>query len=460
MQRITTRITIALTMILSAGAWAGTLPDAVLARAYDDIAPTIGLVEFSMDITNPNTGDRSKRDRNALGLVVSSKGLVMTHGHMIVENADPFNVTVTLGEGTDQKEYEAEVLPKPDDVNVAFVQLKSDTPLNLPYCRFDSAGLSVGESVAIYGILGEPFDYKPALLEKRIGAVLEKPRKTYVLDDAVRFGYVGGPAVDSRGRVVGVIGFDLSRNEGGELYVRSGHPLLYQTALFQKYINNPPQEGAQEEAGDEAWLGVFTQPLTDAFARYWNIDRDGGLIVSTVVPGSPADAAGFKSGDIITSFDGTPIRARQDRDVLDFTKLVRETGAAKNVDVEILRDGQPETINLDLGIRPRSSQDADEYEDETFGLTVRELTTDVRIRLNLPENVEGVIVRSVKSGGVAQLGKMMPGAIIMGFGDHPVRTIEDFKEAVEKVLAEKPDEVAVFARVGPATGFFRLEPRW
>lgn len=117
-------------------------------------------------------------------------------------------------------------------------------------------------------------------------------------------------------------------------------------------------------------------------------------------------------------------------------------------------------IQVNLGTRPRSAQEAGEYEDPFFGLTVREITTDVRIALNLPENTQGVIVRRVKSGSAAQLGKMRPGVVIMRVADYPVTTIEEFQAAVEKVAANKPAEVVVFGRFGPATGFFRLEPRW
>ena len=262
-----------------------------------------------------------------------------------------------------------------------------------------------------------------------------------------------------RGRVVGVIGFDLSSSEGGDLYVRSGHPLVYQASLFKKYINNPPNK-EQKEDKDDAWLGVFTQPLTEDLAEYWGLDLDGGLVVSTVVPNSPAAASGFQSGDIITTFAGTPIRAKQDRDVLGFTKLVRETGAGADVQVKILRDGEAMDLDLKLGIRPQNSQDAAEYEDELFGLTVRELTQDVRIALNLSEDVQGVIVRRVRSGSMAQIARMRPGVIIMNIGDYPVTNLDEFKAAIEKVSEAKPNEVPVFARLGSATGFFRLQPRW
>jgi serine protease Do len=433
----------------------------VLSRAFEHIAAAVGLVEYTAEITNESSGEISRRDSNALALVVSPDGLVMTHGHMVLDNKQPFTIKVVLGEGENEKEYEATLLKKPDDVNIVFLRLQSETPLNLPYVSFEESGaLGVGAPVAFFGVLGEAFDNRCLLSEARVGAVLEKPRRTYCLDSTIRFGFVGGPVIDTKGRTAGVIGFDLSRQEGGDLHVRHGHPLIYQTALFRKYIEHPPSETEVHDKEADAWLGVFTQPLTSDYSAYWGLDREGGLIVSTVVKPSPANDAGLRRGDIIIAFDGTPIRAQQDRDVAGFTRLVRETEPGKEVIVRVLRGGKPLTLTLALGERPRSAQDADEYEAPYFGLTVREITTDVRIALNLDEEVRGVIVRRVESGSAAQLAKMRPGIIILRFGDYPVTGIESFREAVEKVAEARPEEVPVFARYGPATGFFRLEPRW
>ena len=434
---------------------------AALEDGFNRLTPAIGLVRYTHEVTNPNSGEITKRDNMGLALVVSADGLVMTHGHMVLENAQPFNIKVVLGTGDNEREFAATLLKKPDDVNVVFLRIKSDTPLNLPHVRFDvGTPLRLGDPVALYGVLGDPLDYARCLYEARIGAVLDKPRRTYCLDDAVRFGFVGAPVMDTAGRLAGVVGFDLARNEGGDLYARSGHPLVYQAALFQKYIASPPSETDIDTGGDQAWLGVFTQPLTDEFAEYLNLPREGGLIISTIVPGSPAATAGLQVGDVVTEFNGTPIRAKLDRDVLGFTQLVREAGAGKEVLVKMVRAGQPLECRVPLGTRPRSAQEAGEYEDPYFGLTVREITTDVRIALNLPENVQGVIVRRVKSGSAAQLGKMRPGVVVLRVAEYPVTSIEEFQAAVEKVAAAKPSEVVVFGRFGSATGFFRLEPRW
>lgn len=451
---------LAVVFALSAPASDG-FDSALLKKAYGQLTPAIGIVKYSSEVINAGTGETTKRDSNALALVVSPAGLVMTHGHMKMENSQPFNISVVLGQGDAEKDYEAELLGKPGDLNVVFLQLKSAEPLNLPHVTFsDASSLGLAEPVAVLGLLGDTLDFNRAIHIGRVSSVLEKPRVTYCLDDAVRFGFVNGPVIDTAGRVVGVVGFDLSTAEGGELYTRSGHPLVFQTALFAKYIQTPPNGSAAPAGAGDAWLGVFTQPLTDDFAKYWKMDDRGGLIVSTVVPGSPADLGGLKQGDVITSFNEVPIRARQDRDVMGFTQLVRETGAGKTAPVKVLRKGETIDLSVTLAERPRSAGDAEEYEDNVFGLTVRELTRDVRIRLNLSEEVQGVIVRTVKSGSTAQLGKMQPGVIVMAIGEQPVRNLEEYKAAVAKVQEQKPTEVAVFARLGSETGFFRLEPVW
>lgn len=433
-----------------------------LQASFARYAPAVGYVRYTHEITNPNTGESTKRDNLAPALVVSRDGLVMTHGHMVLENAQPFNIRVILGKSDEEKEYGALLLKKPDDVNIAFLRIQSEEPLNLPFVRFSTDALpTLGAPLSMIGLMGDTMDYAHCVYEARIGAILEKPRLTLCFDEALRFGFVGGPVIDLAGRVVGVVGLDLNRNEGGDLYVRSGHPLLYQAALFQRYIDNPPGP-AESTSGSEtdAWLGVFTQPLTDAFAAYWGLPKDGGLIISTVVPGSPAAAADLRPGDVIVEFNGTPIRTKLDREVIGFTKLVRDAGAGQEVLVRVLRGGQPVESHIKLAVRPRSSGEATEYEDTVLGLTVREITTDLRIALNLPEEVQGVIVRRVKPGSAAEIGKMRPSVVVMRIGDYPIASIEDFKAAVERTSAEKPAQVIVFGRYGPATGFFRLEPRW
>ncbi|MCX5757015.1 MAG: PDZ domain-containing protein [Candidatus Hydrogenedentes bacterium] len=435
---------------------------AMIAKTYAEWAPAIALVQYSSEITDPATGESSKRDSSSLGLVVTPAGLVMGPGHMQLENAEPFNITVTVGHGDSEQKYDATVLKKPEDINVCFMRIQSDKPLNLPSIAFArDTRLAIGDPILLIGLYSETLDYARGVFTCRVGAVLDKPRTTYCIDSSLRFGFVGGPVVNAQGKVAGVVGFDLTPAEGGDLYVHSGHPLVFQTELFRKYIESPPGKAVTGgPVGEEAWLGIFTQPLYDDFAEYWNLPKKGGIVVSSVMAGSPAEQAGLKAGDVIVGINSVDIHPKFDREVVGFTKLVREIGVGKTVPLRVLRVGKPLDLQITLAALPKSARDAGEYKDEVFGLTVRELTTDVRILLNLGEDVKGVIVRRVKSGSIANLAGMHPGIIIMDLGHNVIASLDDFKKAVAKLALDKPKEVSAFCRAGAETGFFRLEPRW
>lgn len=449
------------TAVFAAASPAQEMTRELLSRSYEEISPAVCLINYSSEITNLSSGVVNRRNSNSMGLIVAPDGLIIAHGHMVLENSQPFNIRVTVGEGDNEKKYDAEVLKKPDDVNVVFLRIQSDEELDLPYVTFDiDVSLGLGEEISMIGVLGSTLDYSRAIYTRRIGSVLEKPRTTYCIDDAISFGFVGAPVINGEGKVVGITGFDLSSTEGGDLYVRSGHPLIYQAELFQGYIDNPPAEEDGENDESDAWIGIFTQPLTDDLAEYWGLEKDGGIVVSTIMPGSPAEMGGLQRGDVIVNFDGTPIKAKLDREVLGFTKLVREAGPNKEVALKLFRDMSPMDLSITLGERPKGSRDAGEFTDTIFGLTVREITTDVRIQLNLADDVQGVMVRRVKSGSSANIAGIRPGMIVLNFADIPVSSIENFEKASKQVAAKKPKEFTVFCKVGPRTRFFRVEPRW
>lgn len=451
---------VAMLLTHAAGALGG-IQAATVEQAHERVAPALCVVSYGIERTHPATGQVDRSTGSTMGLIVSPDGLVMVRGHMQIENVEPFNVRVRVGEGEDEQEYPARVLRKPDDVNVMFLKIEPDTPRTFPHVSFQrGVNLNLGEPIMVFGILGDSFDNARGVQGRFVGSILDSPRRYYGLDAPVPNGFIGGPCLDANGRLVGVIGYDLTREQGGDLYTRAGYPLIYQSDLFARYIDTPPGEHEITDSPEDAWLGVFTQPLTDDLANYWNVPAEGGIIISTLVENSPAQTAGLQRGDIVKRFNGNAVRARQDRDVLGFTQLVREAGVGTDAEVEILRDGEPMTLTVTLVPRPTAAADALEFEDEVFGLTVRELTTDVRIMLNIGPDVEGVIVRRVKSGSWADLAQMRPGAIVLEFGGIPVSSIEDFRAAVERVAAERPAEVAVFCRVGQRTGFFRLQPRW
>jgi len=431
-------------------------------KTTDDFMPAICKVNYAMEIRNNQSGEMTRRNATAIGLIVSESGIVMTHGHMHLDNRKPLSIKIKIGSGDDEKEYEAVALKKPDDVNIFFLQIESDDEdEKFPYLTFKADETSkIGEPLLSVGLLGPALDYEPGIQAHRIGAIIDDPRLTYCLDRPISFGYIGGPAINQAGDIVGVLGFELTSAEGGDIYTRSGQPMMFQTDLFKKYIDTPPSKESLNGDSDDAWLGVFTQPLTEDFAEYWDLPNEGGVIVSTVIAGSPAQRSGLKSGDVIMSFNERRVTAKQPQDINAFTKMVRESPLEEPLPLKLYREGKPVDIALTLTKRPKAGKDANEFEDKIFGITARELTTDVRIGLNLADDVEGVIIRAVKSGSPAAVGRLRPNFIVMQFGGHEVKNLEDFQAAVDAVSKEKPEEITVFCRVGANTAFFRMQPRW
>ena len=122
--------------------------------------------------------------------------------------------------------------------------------------------------------------------------------------------------------------------------------------------------------------------------------------------------------------------------------------------------GEATEATITLTVRPKSARDASEYEDERLGLTVREITVDVRIRLNLAEGVQGVIVRRVPSGSPANQAQLRAGMVILRVGGESFANLEEFEAISHRLAEEKPAEITLFCRVGANTAFFRIQPRW
>ncbi len=428
---------------------------------FEKFKPALAVVNYSIEYYDPGRQQDVKHDLHCLGVVVDPSGLVMVRGHVSLANVKPFNVRVRLGSGA---RYDGTVLEKDKRINVAFVKLVPgadggrQAELELPFVLFArNPSLNVGDEVMVLGILPEVLDFERTFQVRRVASVIETPRRVYVTDLPVPYGMTGGPVINAGGEAVGVIGYDLDPREGGEIYVRSGYPLIYTANLFQHLIDNPPTE---QKESQEAWIGVFTQPLTDDFAEYWRLDKTGGVIISTVIQNSPAERAGMLRGDIIRMFDGEPVNAKERTDVRDFTRMVRESGAGRTVPVTVLRNGKPVELSVLLEEAPKTAAEAEKYEDENFGFTVREITADFIIVGDLDPGIKGLVVDRVEAAGWASLAGLLPGDILREFAGKQVTSIEELKPILDEVKAEKPKEVMIFIERRGRTGFLRIEPDW
>ncbi|HAR51181.1 MAG TPA: serine protease, partial [Roseovarius nubinhibens] len=157
----------------------------------------------------------------------------------------------------------------------------------------------------------------------------------------------------------------------------------------------------------------------------------------TDVPEGPAMDGGMKSGDVILSFDG--------KDVEDTRGLVRRVGNAevgKAVRVVVFRDGKTTTLKVTLGRREEAEgtvpaaqmQDAEDpapVERDVLGLTLSEMSDELRQQLDLKPEANGLVVRDVDPESEAYEKGLRGGDVITEAGQQSLATVEDFETRIE-----------------------------
>jgi S1-C subfamily serine protease len=198
------------------------------------------------------------------------------------------------------------------------------------------------------------------------------------------------------------------------------------------------------------------QALDKDLIEYWGLPVSGGIIIGNVVEGSPARSAGIRQGDILTRFGGEEIRITDNSQLGDFRKRVERMAAGEEVAAQIYRDGKPVDITIQLGDAPTSAALAEDYEDDDFGLTVRELTMDVRQAMNLERDLQGVFIEGTEDSGWADVAGLYPQDIILAINGVRVASVADVRDAIEDIKHRRDPEAIFFVMRPPDTLFLRV----
>jgi serine protease Do len=274
-------------------------------------------------------------------------------------------------------------------------------------------------------------------------------------DAAINPGNSGGPLVDMNGRVVGVNSAIVTGSRGND-GVGFAIPIDLAAQVAEKLI----KDGKVRRARIGLQLGV----LSPSMAKQLGLEpQTKGVLVESVLPGSPADKAGLKSGDVITDFNDTPVVS-----LPGFRFSVAASDVGKSYELTYYRDGKKRTTTIApapedqvrFAQERESSSRSDSSKPEPaktaindFGLEVQPLTTDLAKSLGLSAELQGLLVSSVKEGSPAEAAGIEAGNVITKVvrdrKPQPVRTVQEFQE-----LTEKADEIAVFVQSGENLGRF------
>jgi serine protease Do len=407
---------------------------------------------------------RSPRDdtvvQNSLGsgVIVTNEGHIITNSHVVTdrEGNQVDQIEVQLSDGQTKK---ARLVGADSEVDLAV--LKIDDPNVKPLKLADSDMVQPGDFVLA---IGNPFGFEETVTDGIISSK-GRPNRTDFFGDliqtnaAINPGNSGGPLINLRGEVIG-INTAIASTTGGSQGIGFAIPSnTVRTALESLLKQGRIIRG---------YLGIQTRALQPDET---NSDTDG-VPVAGVTPGSPAALAGVQPGDVIHKFDG--------RDVKNFEALrtfVAQTPLNKQVDLEVLRNGKPLKVKTQIkeqpidyqssGVTPRRNQPEPQpqrpgkpNDQEAAGgplasIHVEELTPETAQQLDLPANVQGVVVNGVDpDSGVAELRK---GDVIEEVNQQPVTSVADYNKIVASLDPSKPQVLSVCR--GRMRSFLVLRPR-
>ena len=369
----------------------------------------------------PGGGDIRQRSLGS-GVIVDSKGYIITNRH-VVDKADRIRVKLKDDPPGDLG-HEAKVIGVDEETDLAVIKI--DINKSLPTAKLgNSDGVEVGDwALAI----GSPFALENTVTAGIISAkgrsniVPQRQFQSFIQTDAaINPGNSGGPLVDMAGQVIGI---NTAIITGGQGYEGVGFALP--SNLVAKVYNDLIGPEHKVSRGS---IGVTFQAVPNpAVARVYG--GGGGVTLSDVVKGSPADEAGLKVGDTITTIDGKKI-ASGDELVNDISG--RKPGT--KIAVGYIRNGKTDTAQVTVGSRSKlfgsqlglddeGGEQAEPVESK-LGVTVDTLTAQLAERMQI-DSKKGVIVTDVKPGSFADDVGLSRGMIVLEVNKQPVNTVADF----------------------------------
>jgi len=280
----------------------------------------------------PDTGTRERPFQSAgSGVIVDAKqGYIVTNAH-VVENAT--EITVTLQDGRDVK---ADVVGSDTPSDVAVLKVK---PQGLSQITLgDSAKSEVGDFVVA---IGNPFGLQHTVTSgiisglSRSGINPDGYEDFIQTDASINPGNSGGALVNLRGELIGINTAILSRT-GGNIGIGFAIPVNMARSVMEQLVKYGSVTRGQ--------LGVSLFTVTPDIARSLGLASASGALVSQVVEGSPADKAGVRVGDVITSANGQPVRSNTElRNVIGLLRV----GAS--LDIGLVRDGKSARVTAVVG---------------------------------------------------------------------------------------------------------------
>jgi len=375
-----------------------------------------------------NENPRRQRGTGS-GVIISPDGYILTNNHVA---ADAEQISVKVADG---REFKAKRIGLDRETDLAVIKIDAN---GLPFAKLgNSDKVEQGEWVIA---LGSPFGLQQTMTAGIVSATGRDLRSIgagqfteFIQTDAsINPGNSGGPLVNMDGEVIGI---------NTLIFSQTGQSNGVGFAIPSNLANKVYAQLVKDGKVTRGYLGVLLKPLTPAFARTVGYQGSEGALVDDVSPqDGPAAKAGLKSGDVITEFEGKPVKSPK-----ELTELVADSPVGKPAQLKYVRDGRVLSTTVNLGERPRnigqeSPEDPNDEDDVQpsgkLGVGVINLTPEIARQLKVRIST-GVAVQSVQPGSPAEEAGLQRGDVIHRVNRIPVNSRSDFVNAVSSLKSDK-----------------------
>ena len=383
----------------------------------------------------PGDQDQSFRSQAlGSGVIIRPDGYIITNNHVI---ADAEELEVKLFDGA---VVDAEVIGTDPASDLAIIKIDRQ---DLPHIAFGKVDqIRVGQWVMAFGspLAEELSNTVTAGIVSALGRTstnlgqLNQFAAFIQTDAAINPGNSGGPLVNLHGELIGL---------NSAIYSQSGGYQGIGFAIPVDVVENVTTQLIESGHVQRGYLGVFFGPVSRSLAEAMNVPR-GAAQVSRVEPGTPAEKAGFREGDIIVAVNGEDLR-----DELQLRTIIGNKQPGDTVTLTVVRDdGRRHDLTVTLGIRPDDlTADAVPSNEapgaprslDALGLTVRDLTPALLDRLNLSDlNLSGVMIDDIEQDSDAyREADLRQYDIITEVDRKPVRNRADFMAIYDAIPSGK-----------------------
>jgi serine protease Do len=386
----------------------------------------------------PDQGPVAERSLGS-GVIVDEKGLILTNDHVIKEAT---KIQVKLP--GDPTIYSAKVIGADGDTDLAVIRI--DAQKRLPTARLgNSDAVQVGDWVLAFG---SPFGLEATVTAGIVSAkdrgVGQQFQRFIQTDAAINPGNSGGPLVNLAGEVIGINTAIYTSSRGYE-----GVGFAMPSNMAINIYNQIVTKGKVTRGS----IGItFGEDRSNNPVLLKELGVEHGIVVERVEPASPADKAGLKAGDVITSVNGKPVITGN-----DLVNPIVSTAIGDSVQVTYVRDKQSHQAAVGVADRtklfPRTAQvngdQSEEHGATDFGLHVEDITPDLQQRLGL-DQASGVIVTQIEPASFGEDVGFGRGDVIQEVNHQPIQNLRDWRRATGRL---KPGDNVIFKvrRGGPAS---------